>query len=200
MALEVSIAISSSCLVFQLIGILIHYAPAFWPYFERLSNIWPQFSPPHLSCGNHAVQVWCSGVQIAIELTDLARIRRSECCQGACGAHRLRVRVEMGKELTGYRNSGSRTNWNSRDASHCVSRNWASRNSPSGTNTNSHGAEDSGGLVAGGARGEAWVRMKPCHRPQWRRMRWITSDWRRSIKLMIFIAPPHSGHSSGSTS
>ena len=39
----------------------------------------------------------------------------------------------------GYRNSGSRTNWNSRDASACVSRNSASRKSPSGTNTKSHG-------------------------------------------------------------
>jgi hypothetical protein len=28
-----------------LIGILIHCGPAFWPYFERLSNIQPQFSP-----------------------------------------------------------------------------------------------------------------------------------------------------------
>ena len=35
-----------------------------------------------------------------------------------------------------------------------------------GTNTNSHGVEDSGDLVADGARGEAWVRLKPCHNPQ----------------------------------
>ena len=33
----------------ELIGILIHCGPAFWPYFERLSNIQPQFSPTDLA-------------------------------------------------------------------------------------------------------------------------------------------------------
>ena len=32
-----------------LIGILIQCGPAFWPYFERLSNIQPQFSPTDLA-------------------------------------------------------------------------------------------------------------------------------------------------------
>jgi hypothetical protein len=41
-----------------LIGILIHYGLIFWPYFERLSNIWLQSSPPDLSRDNRAVQVW----------------------------------------------------------------------------------------------------------------------------------------------
>ena len=41
---------TGTCAVILLIGILIHCGPAFWPYFERLSNIQPQFSPLHLSC------------------------------------------------------------------------------------------------------------------------------------------------------
>jgi hypothetical protein len=58
------------------------------PSFERLSNIWPQFLPPDLSRDNRAVQAWCSGFQIAIELTDLARIRKSGCFQATSGGHR----------------------------------------------------------------------------------------------------------------
>ena len=55
---------------------------------------------------------------------------------------------------TGYRNSGSKINCNSRDASACVSPDWASRSSPSGTNTNSRGAVGFGDAALGGARGE----------------------------------------------
>jgi hypothetical protein len=42
--------------------------------------------------------------------------------------------------------------------------------------------------------------MGPSQSSPWRKIRSITSCCRRSMKLMTSIAPPHSGHSSGSTS
>ena len=50
------------------------------------------------------------------------------------------------------------------------------------------------GTCTGGARGWASVRNGPSHRPQCRRIRSITSCCRRSMKLMICIAPPHCEH------
>ena len=54
-------------------------------------------------------------------------VARTDIASGLMASKRCRQ--------TSYRNSGSRTNCNSRDA--CVSRNWASRNSPSGSSSKS---------------------------------------------------------------
>ena len=93
-------------------------------YLAALFAARSQFASPVLSRDSRPLQFRCCGFQFVVELTDLAPIGRS----GGFQARRLRVRVDGGKKA---RQTGS-------------------RNSPSGTHTNLHGAEDSGDFVAGG--------------------------------------------------
>ena len=46
---DVAVTYLKQCIGYKLIGILIHSGHLFWPYFERLSNIQPQFSPTDLA-------------------------------------------------------------------------------------------------------------------------------------------------------